>query len=115
MYLWTNKKGYSWTLTKKSFSPDTLEVGPECPYYKKGHTEATLEFDTNGEVFGILGPHGSSYVKPFNPPSDNKIVGHFIRDKPAHKLKKHHYVEITAVAEGIYRWTDGKGRSWRLT
>ena len=75
-------------------------------------------YDTDGYVYAITGPYDKVYYRPYteqtgSPP--DKIVGDYVRDKEAHKLKDHHYVEISAIANGVYRWTDGRGRSYMLT
>ena len=118
VYRWSNRAGRSWTLTKNPDSPDKLDVGTDCPYYKKGHTEVTLKFDADGNVYAIVGPHDKVYYKPYEGQADAvaaNIVGDYVRDKAKHKLKDYHYVEISPLAKGVYRWTDGRGRSWSLT
>jgi hypothetical protein len=38
-------------------------VGTDCPYYKSGYEEATLEFDDEGKVTKIVGPWEEKYKK----------------------------------------------------
>ena len=54
VYRWKNRDGATWTLTAKNpDSPEKLEVSEDCPYYENGHTEATLKFDADGNVYAI--------------------------------------------------------------
>ncbi len=62
-YLWTNKKGVSWTLTKIAGSGD-LSVGDDCPYKKEhGYEKAVVSRDSRGFVTSISGPFGEAYVR----------------------------------------------------
>ena len=36
-YIWKNRAGVSWTLTKDEERSLILLVGKECPYYEQGH------------------------------------------------------------------------------
>ena len=48
-YTWGNRAGVEWTL----YPTDdylTLRVGEDCPYFKKGHTEAALTVDDDNYV-----------------------------------------------------------------
>ena len=118
VYRWANRAGVSWEVTKDPVSPDKLNVEPNCPYYDKGHREATLRFDADGNVYAIVGPDDKVFYKPYTEPADSlpdPLVAEFVRDKPAHKLRSHHYADISVIAKGVYRWTDRRGKSWELT
>lgn len=118
VYRWSDRAGASWELFANPNSLDKLDVDTECPYYNDGHTQATLLFDADGDLYAITGPYDNVYYRPYTEQSGgppDKIVGDYVRDKEAHKLKDYHYVEISAIAKGVYRWTNGRGRTYTLT
>lgn len=65
---WTNRAGVKWTLTlqKKGdgYDPVKLTVGTDSPYYKSGHTVATVVWNNDyNAVKKILGPWNEAYTR----------------------------------------------------
>lgn len=46
----------------KYYNIEAFKVGPECPYFNRGHSEAKLD-KQNNEIKGIYGPWGEYYKK----------------------------------------------------
>ena len=63
MYRWSNRANVSWTLTQRPFEANKFIVGTDCPYYKDGHTVATLNLSNEGKVVSISGPWNEIYGK----------------------------------------------------
>ena len=53
VYLWSDQAGRSWTLTENKKSPDKLDVGNECQFYKDNYTVAKLIYDEEYNVVAI--------------------------------------------------------------
>ncbi len=56
---WQNRAGVSWTLTKTA-DRTKLNIGQDCPYFRSGHSQATVIWNGN-QVSGILGPWNELY------------------------------------------------------
>ena len=63
MFLWKNRAGVSWTLTRKQTSVEKLDVDTTCPYHNSGYKEAMLVYDDDGKIKYIEGPGGELYKK----------------------------------------------------
>ena len=73
VYLWKNRAGAWWNLTRKPDDKTKLTVDPRCPYHKHGYHEAGLKFDEDGNVIQIKGPFGERYNKQIK---DEEVVEH---------------------------------------
>jgi hypothetical protein len=58
---WANKAGSRWRLTVTQERTKLL-VGPDCTYFEKGYTVATVVWEGN-QVSGLVGPNGEFYKK----------------------------------------------------
>ena len=104
-YMWKNKAGINWTLTKKPNSPDKLIVGPDCPYFISGYTEATLKFDGHGKVISISGPWNEIYSKqpPKTPAKTDEKHGHGYENGPEHGSEIIRVDKITLMERRVTR------------
>ncbi len=59
---WTNPAGVSWRLTRTG-DRARLAVGADCPAYALGYREARVEWNDDGSVRRILGPHDAWYER----------------------------------------------------
>ena len=73
-FTWYNHAGFSWSLTpipkgNEDYDTTKLKVGPECPYFKKGHKKgefAAVEWEGQpgySDVSTIKGPWEEAYLR----------------------------------------------------
>lgn len=62
IFVWKNKAGVSWKLTRSASDPSTFAVDEACPYYRSGYTTGKVSTDKRGAVNGFFGPHGELYT-----------------------------------------------------
>ena len=89
---WRNRAGYHWSLApipkgEDDWDTTKLQVGPECPYFKDGHTFAAVEWEGepgHSVVSTIKGPWGEAFLRedacgPVNPFKTPPILSKMIK------------------------------------
>lgn len=60
---WMNRSKIAWALTPQIGTRDTLRTHKDCIYFKAGHTECKVIFDSDQNVLGVLGPYNERYER----------------------------------------------------
>ena len=118
---WTNRAGRSWTLTLiakgDGYDATQLSVGTDSPYYSRGHTIATVKWNSDmNAVTALLGPYQEAYTRLCSATDVTKSVTGLYENMRYSGAKKNnwHYVTVASVNDTTVKWTNRAGVEWTL-